>query len=245
MTFVEILVAVSLLGVLALLTMNMTALLRQSTTYGDRSQAFMALTGLIRQHMKYSNLCEQAIGQSSTYNQNFDLTNPEIQMALPNIKSGPLMNQNFIRQNEVVLPLRLKIESLALRDLVNITGTKYVGQVYLAASALDGIAFKAVPLGTVQLDIIGVSPNMQIVNCYGVESGVSKTMCQSMGCTWDSMATPDCQCVSANGICPLGELPVAIKSGIPDCRPLGGKSCAANEYLVGVGIEKTYCAPVY
>ena len=101
MTLVEVLVTVAIIGILALVTMNLTVLLGKSTEYGDRSQSLMALSSLVRQHIKYSNLCDQAIGQSSTYNQNFDLGNPEIRMRLPNIHAGPNMLMNDIVEARV------------------------------------------------------------------------------------------------------------------------------------------------
>lgn len=245
MSLVEVMISVAVLGIVALSTLSASQLLMQSTDYGDRSQAVMALASQIRERVKYSDLCDASIGPTSNYNQNnFNPAAPEIRLKIPNIKSGVTMLDDFISQGQIVPSMRLHIDSLRLTELTNISGSKYVAQVVMSASAIDGLPYKSVHVSTVQFEIQGVSPNMSISKCIGIESGVTKTICENMGCAWDILLPVKCSCLQANGMCPLGEVPVAVKLGMPDCRPIGGKACGANEYLVGVMIEKSHCAPV-
>lgn len=244
-SLVEILVSIGLISVLALATVGGMKLLTQSTDYGDKSQGLISLASQIRERTKYSNLCDSTIGTASTYNQNnIDLANPEIRVRIPNINAGVSQTDDFVSSGQIIAHHRLRVDSLTLANVTNVSGTRYVGQVMMTASAIDGIAFKPVYVSTVQVEIEGTSPNMSITKCVGVESVVTKTVCETMGCSWDaSAASQNCKCLQANGLCPLGELPIAVKMGMPDCRPIGGMPCGANEYLVGLGIEKSICAP--
>lgn len=245
-SMVEVLVGMGLLSALALGSLSLTNLFQSSTNHADHSQQILALTSKIRKNLENTGLCRAAIGPESLYNQGtLNLSEPEVQMRLPNIKSGPAMGQDFIAKGQVVLADRLKIDSLRLKNLLNFSGTRYVAQVELRTSNLQGKRQRRKIVSTVLIDITGTSPTASISNCWALEPGIAKNNCEAMGCTWDASQPRPCACLSKNGICPIGELPVAFKQGLPDCRPIGGKPCASTEYLVGVGIEKTICAPVY
>lgn len=245
MSFIEVLIAVAMIGLLVLATGSVTQFLSKSTEYGERTNSILALSNLIRENIKYTNLCDMAIGPASTYNQNtFDPATGDIRIAIPNIQSGPNMNMNYVGRGIVVLPMRVQVDRLRLKDLTNTSGNLYLAQVYLTASEIGGIQHKEVPVASVYLNIDGVAPNMSIQECYGTESGISRSVCENMGCAWNTANNPACQCVTPNGICPLGEVPIAVKNGIPDCRPLGGAPCPPGEYLVGVSVGTTICAPI-
>jgi prepilin-type N-terminal cleavage/methylation domain-containing protein len=242
----EVLVSMALLSLVTLASMSANQILLQSTSYGESSQGLLSLASSLRMHSSYTDLCTAALGSISSYNQNkFNAANPEVRMRLQNINAGLSMNENWLGQGQIVPALRLRINSLKLDNLRLVSGNKYIAELTMAASQLNGVSYKPIRVSSVQIEINGTSPNASIVKCLGLESGINESSCMSMGCSWNASQPTKCDCDPPTGLCPAGELPISIKQGVVDCRPLGGKPCGANQYLIGVSIEKSICAPVF
>lgn len=264
MTVVEILVAMAIMGILAAMGATLTKMSVDATRFSDQKNELDSLAELIAEKLKFETTCRGTIGPtsglnlqitSSVYDDNLSRSfNPtdanggwEIPMVLPGIGAGTTMDQDVLNNstNSLIMGRRLKIDNIRLADGVRYTvgtNTHYVASVYLSASDINGFKYKPVMISTVN---ISVDASSNIVTCSTAQSANPAEVCTSMGCNWNAGATPPCNCASEMSPCPqIGFYPVAYRNGIPDCRPLGGDDCSGSAYLVGIGIERTYCSDV-
>lgn len=259
----ETLLAILLLSISVLVVASLTQLSQNSGKYSETKNQQEQLGATIFQHLQYDNSCRNAIGSASglnlqisptlfasKLNQPFDPANAnggwEFSMNIPGIGSGPAMNGNTIDSgaNNLLMARRLQINRLRLADAVTYTEagiTKYVATVYLQVSEINGMPMRPQMLGSILIETNGAN---DITTCSATNSEALQNVCTDMGCVYNAAQSPPCRCIRTTRICTApGYYPVAFKSGVADCRPLGGEDCAnPGSYLTGVGIEKSICS---
>lgn len=269
---IELLVGVAILAIVALAGATLLQVANQATNYPQRKQELQSLGSFIMQNFANEKTCTLALSGNNLLNPNsngkangvargrnrIDQTGRVIYINnMANLQAGPAMDATTVDPTGPVaqrqfLTRRLQLDYLDLENAVTLGpdgngNTDYLAGVYLEASEIgSGFAFKPVFLGSL---VLKASAAGDVVSCQSMPSDAIKAACQSstgLGCQYDPNSTPSCRCIRSQRLCTApGYYPVGFTNGEPDCRPLGGGVCSnANEYLVGIELEKTICAPV-
>ena len=264
----EMMVGLAILAVVILAGASLAQVANKSTQYADRKQELQSLSQMIIERLKNGPSCISALqgqsiagtntnGKGNAYgNSGKSLRTAgdtrQFAMYLPGIRAGSAMNIDYIdptasQADRQILPRRLEIKELGFGDgilLTTVPNEKYLVNIYLQADEIGGMSFKRQLIGSTTITVDAAD---KITACEAMPADAMKTVCESdtgMGCVWDPNTQPNCRCLRSQILCAApGYYPVSFESGVPNCRPLGGKTCAAGEYLVGVGIDEVICAP--
>lgn len=262
LSLIEAIVASGLLAMIAIAGTSLSQISTNSSKYSDQKNEFESLSSLIRERLKYEITCRQSIGDTSGLNlkidnsvfsdqlsTTFDPSTPDngwnISMKIPGIQSGQELIGDTISKDTTIPGRKMKIDLLRLTDgsrYVNAAGELvYTAMLYLGASQINGMKYQPHLITSVNMTVDGSG---DIVKCSSSSEPSLSQVCEEMGCKFDPSATPPCQCITTQVICATpGYYPTAFKNGLPDCRPLGGKDCEGDTFLVGIGIERSICAP--
>lgn len=180
----------------------------------------------------------------------------DIYLTIPGIQSGADMQQNVIDANDPDLSLlygrKLQVNYLGLQDAIYIdspsaTSKRYLVSVALGAKEINGIALKPQVIGSIVITMDDALGDGAIASCESMPADAMQTVCTSsgMGCQWDPNSQPNCRCVRTSRLCTApGYYPTKFINGNSDCVPMGGSTCPAGEYLVGVSLGAIKCASV-
>ena len=259
-SMIESMVGAAVIGIslVALIKINQNAE-NMSRSRVVRHRTLQTYT-ILRDTIKFSSLCTPsfnglAVGFTPTLPipANFE---QEIALTVPNIRAGSASGDiNVISAtapNNVDELDNYRVTSLKMADMFEIPGTNVNGQrdyyavIYMTLEYLGdrvlfgGGSWKERPVGGVILKVEDATSN--VLECVGSTANSISELCTEFGCNYDATATPPCDCPRPNIGCPPGQLLVAIRDNIADCRPWGGR-CNAGELLVGAGIDDVTCAP--
>ena len=249
MSLTEVLIAVGLVGVLALAGANISSLFLNAPKYAENSQALINLSETIRQRLLFVNTCNTAIGTSSGQNQGtMDLTamqagTQEITMQIPGLQAGTSLSGNTIALGVSIFPRRLKINSLHLEHVRALPNSAYLADLVMQSQSTTGMGFRPMTVATVQFYLTGTAPNMSIGDCIGISFAIEKNSCETMGCKWDPTATPNCQCTTFDLLCAAGQVPTGFSGGRPICNRFNF-ACNPNQYLIGMDLSSANCGAV-
>lgn len=246
-TLIELSVGIGVIAILILTGLSVQRLLMSSTKNGERIQASLALSATVRERLKYSNLCGDAMGTASGLNRRINVAQllagrEQVEVRIPSINAGPGGTDDVLRTGQVIPGSKITINDLRFVNVRNVSagGNTFVGQLRLAVTTNEGLALRPFMTGTVQFDLSGPNGNQSLVSCGTINSDVSQQVCETMGCEWRT--TPlGCFCRTVSSLCPLGEYPIEFLPTGPRCERLGGP-CPAGQYLTSVGIGTQTCA---
>ncbi len=264
-SLIEVMMGVALLSVVILASASVTRWSSDVALSASRKAQADAIDKLVSSTLSFDNTCLGAIGgPSPTVQDSSSLATHiaqsgsaalgsngwEFQIYLNGINSGPAMSGSVIGSvaaapsNYQILPVRLQVDSLRLADATLLsTGAtdKYVANLYMKLTEIGGIALQDRLLGS--LVLVADHSTGVIQSCKSSSAPDFSAACDGMGCTYNGAAAVPCQCPRNQVICAApGYYAVGFTAdGIPDCRPAGGSSCPAGEYLAGFGIDYVEC----
>jgi type II secretory pathway pseudopilin PulG len=260
-TYVEAMLVSGLILILAYTGAQVLNTTSRATMSTDRRLAANAVAGKIAEALRYERTCTDALGPASGVPIQFNGTIPaerDVALHIKNIQAGPELNKEIIQGSNVTNPVggssadlpiaRIRLNELKLTDAVDLDpnpdddpATKQVlYSVRMSITDLNGEnALKEKIVGSVILNVDTSGASWPVTSCVAPTVATLKPVCEGMGCTYDDAQMPPCRCLASVAVCATpGYFPVAFKSGVPDCRPLGGDTCPGTTFLVGVGIER-------
>lgn len=242
-TIIEVLVTVAALGLASLATLSLNEYLTKDTQLAAHKANFSAAQRLIQERLNDPMLCGQTLGSGSSLGNAISLAPSSVtnvQLRIPNIQAGPTMSSDVIGGAVELQPLKLKIDTLQLRDTQKVNGLTYLANLYLKAHDWTGFQFHESLVGAITMNL---DPSGTILTCYADTLQDSAEICAGMGCTFNPASSPSCVCTAATPQpCAAGSYPVSYdSSGVPTCKTLGG-SCTGTNYVTGVHLGGAACA---